>query len=67
MAEITQAAIERRAVELAEKDGFAWQLEFTPPKPPGAKIELKPVLDDAGRQKYRERARQELEREAGNA
>lgn len=50
MAELSKAAIGRRAVELAEKDGFVWQLEFTSPKPTHSKIEPKPVLDDAGRQ-----------------
>jgi hypothetical protein len=64
MAEISNAAINRRAVELAAKDGFAWQLEFTPVQP-RQPLQTRPVLDDAGRQKYRDRARAELEREIG--
>jgi hypothetical protein len=67
MREINEQAIRKRAAALAKKEGFAWQLEFTPRKPSGTKIELTPVLDDTGRQKYLERARLELERETDNA
>ena len=32
MPEPDKAAVEKRAKELAEKDGFAWELNFTPPQ-----------------------------------
>jgi hypothetical protein len=69
MAEISEAAVGRLAVELALKDGFAWQLEFLPPSRLGTKIEGRPltILDEEGRQKYRALARQQLERECGDA
>jgi len=65
MAEISETAIEKLAKELAERDGFEWQIEFKPRNPPGTKIDLKPLLEEAGREKYRARARQRLGR--GNA
>lgn len=67
MAEITDAVVERRARQLAEQDGKAWQLEYAPVKPPGAKIELKPVLDAEGQAQYLARAREQLAREADSA
>ena len=65
MAEISEAAIEKLAKELAGQEGFEWQIEFKPPGPPGTKIDLKPILEEAGRDRYRARARQRLGR--GNA
>jgi hypothetical protein len=59
-------AIEHRARALAEADGVVWQAEFRS-KPRYAKIELRPILDDGGRQKYRARAAAELKRESDNA
>lgn len=37
MVQITDAAVERLAKRLAEKDGFEWQLEFKPPLSLGTK------------------------------
>jgi hypothetical protein len=65
MVEISKAAIGRRAVELAEGDGFAWLLDYQPIGT-GSKRFLK-VLDEAGQQKYLALAREQLEREAGSA
>lgn len=59
MVEMTDAAVERLAKNLAEKDGFEWQLEFKPPLPPGTKLPLRPILDDAGRERYRTLAREQ--------
>ena len=59
MVEMSDAAIERLAETLAEKDGFEWQLEFKPPLPPGTKRILRPILDDAGRERYRTLAREQ--------
>jgi hypothetical protein len=61
MVQITDAAVERLAKKLAEKDGFEWQMEFKPPLPPNAKTILRPILDDAGRGRYRTLARQGFE------
>jgi hypothetical protein len=68
MAEISEAAVGRRAVELAEKDGFAWRLEAMPSRQ-GTKIEGRrlTVLDEEGQKKYRALARQQLERERRDA
>jgi hypothetical protein len=63
MAQITDAAVERLAKRLAEKDGFEWQLEFKLPLPPEAKPPFRPLLDDTGRDRYRTLARQQLDQE----
>ena len=67
MAEIGEAAILRRAKELAQQDGNDWQYEFKPPLPPGTKIPLRAALDEAGQQRYLARAREQLIRESGDA
>jgi len=61
MVEISDAAVERLAKKLAEKDGYEWQLEFKPPLPRGTKLPLRPILDDAGRERYRSLARQQCD------
>jgi hypothetical protein len=58
MVEISDAAVERLAKKLAEKDGFEWELEFKPVLPPGTKLPLRAILDDAGRERYRTLARE---------
>jgi hypothetical protein len=50
---------ERQAKKLPENDGFEWQLEFKLPLPAGANPPLRPILDDAGRERYRTLARQQ--------
>lgn len=67
MAEIGEAAILRRAKDLARQDGNEWQLEFKPPLPPGTRPPYRPVLDDAGRESYLSLAREQLRRESGDA
>jgi len=64
MAEIDEAAILERAKALAEKDGFAWQLDFVAPSAPYAPIKSQPYLSDEARKRYMERARFELRKEA---
>jgi hypothetical protein len=59
MVEMSDAAVETLAKKLAEKDGFEWQLEFKPPLPSGTKLLLRPILDDAGRERYRTLARKQ--------
>lgn len=61
MVEMSEAAVERLAKKLAETDGFEWQMEFKLPLPAGAKPALRPILDDAGRERYRTLARQQCD------
>lgn len=61
MAPISDAAVERLAKKLAEEDGFEWQIEFKLPLPPGAKLALRPILDDAGRERYLTLAREKFD------
>jgi hypothetical protein len=63
MSQINEAAIINRAKKLCEQDGYDWDLEFKPPMPMGTKIRLKRFLDEAGRRKYLERAREQLLKE----
>jgi hypothetical protein len=63
MVEMSDAAVERLAKKLAEKNGFEWQLEFKQPLPPGSKLLLRPILDDAGRERYRTLAREQCDQE----
>jgi hypothetical protein len=67
MAQINDAAVERLAKELAEKDGFEWQLEFKLPLPPGAKRVSPRILDDTGRERYLTLAREQFDQENSNA
>ena len=67
MAEISEVAILRQAKEFAQRDGNEWDYEFKQPLPPNTKIPLKPILDDAGRQRYLARAREQLTQEKGDA
>jgi hypothetical protein len=62
MVEMSDAAVERLAKKLAEKNGFEWQLEFKQPLP-GSKLLLRPILDDAGRERYRTLAREQCDKE----
>jgi hypothetical protein len=61
MVEMSDAAVERLAKNLAEKDGFEWQLEFKQPLPPNTKPLLRPILDDAGRERYLTLAREQCD------
>jgi hypothetical protein len=67
MAEISEATILRQAKELAQQDGNEWEYEFRQPLALGSKIPLKPILDEAGRQTYLARAREQLTQEKGDA
>jgi uncharacterized protein YndB with AHSA1/START domain len=60
MNEISKATVERVAKQLAGKDGFEWQMEFKSVVP-GAKLALRPILDDEGRERYRTLARQQCD------
>jgi len=64
MPEPDETAVEKQAIELAEKDGFAWQLDFKPVIP-RAPIRPQRFLSDDRRQEYLARARAPLRK--GNA
>jgi len=67
MAEISEDVVQKRAKEYAERDGFAWELEYRGPKP-YEPIQLRgKFLSDEQRQQYLDRARAELQKEAENA
>jgi hypothetical protein len=57
MAEIDEAAVEKRAKALAEADGYSWDFELRPWKP-GTKIETQ--LSPEKKREYLDRARAEL-------
>jgi hypothetical protein len=61
---VDEAAILKRAKELCEQNGTAWDLDYSPAKP-GVKIRL--ALNEAGRREYLARAREELASEGGDA
>ena len=62
---IDEAAVLKRARELCERDGFAWDLEYPPP---GADPIIPGVtLGEEARQQYLERARAELSKAIRNA
>ena len=65
MAQISDAVVEELAKRLAEKDGFEWQLELKLPISDESRRRTRPILDDAGRERYRAMTRQQLEN--GNA
>jgi hypothetical protein len=65
MSEPNDAAVERLAKELSRQDGNEWEMEWKLPLPSGAKPTLKPILDEAGREKYLVRAREQLMRGSG--
>ncbi len=59
MSGIDDAAILKRARELCERDGIAWEFSRT--------ARLRRTLDDAGRREYLARAREQLLKEQNNA
>lgn len=59
MAEPDEQAVERRAKELAEQDGYTWQSEFKPIIP-GAPIRPRRLLTEDRRKEYVALARAEL-------
>jgi hypothetical protein len=66
MAIVNQSAIQKRARELAERDGFTWQLEYSANRP-GTKLAVQSYLSPERRQQYLDRAVAELRDEADNA
>jgi hypothetical protein len=60
MTEIGETAVESLAKRLAETDGFEWQPEWKMPLPDESKRVVRPLLDDAGRERYLAIARQQL-------
>jgi hypothetical protein len=61
MSEIHEAKVLRRAKELCEQDGMAWEPEFDPPLRRYSRIRLTRVLlDEARRREYLVRAREQL-------
>jgi hypothetical protein len=65
MAIINESAIQKRARELAERDGFTWQLDYNPERP-GTKVAVQSYLSPERRQHYLDRAVAELREEAEN-
>jgi hypothetical protein len=61
---VNEVAILKRAKELCKQDGCEWELEFKLPLPMGTKINLKPILDEAGRGGYLALAREQLLKES---
>lgn len=61
-----EVAVERRARELAEQDGYTWELIYKPVIP-GAPIKPQRYLSEERKQEYRARARAEGGQEGGNA
>ena len=53
------AAVEKRAQQLCERDGYVWDINFNP-MVRGAKISGQPPLTDEQREEYLARARAEL-------
>jgi hypothetical protein len=66
MAELNDGTVLKRAIALAERDGFVWEL-ISPSVIPGAKIEPQRVVSDERRHEYMARAREELAKEIDNA
>ena len=53
---------------LAQQDGWEWQIEFKMPPPKYSKRVPQPVLlEEEAREKYLERAREELLNECGDS
>jgi len=66
MAETSEAVIERRARQLAEQEGYAWQLELQQ-MAPGMPSKPQRYLSPERRQQFLETARAQLQKEAGDA
>jgi hypothetical protein len=62
MPRLTEATILKRAKELCEKNGTAWDIEMKSAQP-GQK--LVGVIDEAGRKKYLALAKEQLLKEHG--
>jgi hypothetical protein len=62
MPEPDDAAVVKRAKELSEQDGFAWELTYKPVIP-GAPITSQRYLSEGRRDEYLARARDELRQE----
>jgi hypothetical protein len=60
---IDEAAVLKRAKELCEQDGYAWDLDYAPPT--AVPVIPRVTLSEEARQQYLQRARAELG--AGNA
>lgn len=56
MPEISDATVEKLAAELAEKEGYAWNFDFTQPQKRWAKITGTPTIGDERRSEYLARA-----------
>jgi hypothetical protein len=66
MPDVDEAAVLRRAKALAERDGFAWELNFQPVTP-GAQAMPQPYLSEERRLQYLTRAQTELREESDDA
>jgi hypothetical protein len=61
-ADLDETVVVRRAKALAERDGFAWELNFRP-MAMTTKIELQRLVSEERRKQYLVRARDELAKE----
>jgi len=66
MAKLDIGAVLKRAMALAEQDGFVWEL-ISRSVIPGAKIDPRRVVTDERRHQYMALAREELAKEIDNA
>jgi hypothetical protein len=66
MAEISEAAVEGRARQLAEQEGYSWQLEYQPIAL-GTPSYPQRYLSPERRHQFLETARAQLQKEAGKA
>jgi hypothetical protein len=66
MPQVNDAAVLNRAKTLCEKDGIAWDRDFTPLRR-GTKIKLTPTLNETDRREYLARARKQLICASGDA
>jgi hypothetical protein len=55
-----------RAKAMAAQDGFTWELDFSRPSQERAPLRGQHFLSEDRRQEYVRRAREQLEREAGD-
>jgi len=67
MAEPNEGAVLKQAKAAAEQDGFTWEFNFGSPGAIGIPLKGQRFLTEERRQRYLERARADLRKEAGDA
>jgi hypothetical protein len=66
LAELDQDAVLTRAKAMAAEAGYTWKLDFSVPSQQRASLRGQRFLSEDRRQEYLQRARKQLEREAGD-